>query len=99
MKKIALLFQSGALCVVLACLTIATAPLHAQAPAENAAARPPTADELSQTELLKSYLQVREQLHAALLAIINNRVEAEAAARAQAAAVGEKLEGIRAAIQ
>lgn len=35
-----------------------------------------TPEELSQAELLKAYLQVREQLHATQMAIVNNRVEA-----------------------
>ena len=44
-----------------------------------------TPDELSQAELLKAYLQVREQLHATQMAIVNNRVEA----------LTEKLDAIR----
>lgn len=48
---------------------------------------PPTAnaEELTQAELLKAYLQVREQLHATQMAIVNNRVEA----------LTEKLESVR----
>lgn len=37
---------------------------------------PATPEELSQAELLKAYLQVREQLHATQMAIVSNRVEA-----------------------
>jgi hypothetical protein len=48
--------------------------------------------------LLKSYLQVREQLHATQLAIATSRIEAEVTARAQAAAVTEKLEAIKSAM-
>lgn len=55
-------------------------------------------DELSQPELLKSYLQVREQLQATQLAIATSRIEAEVTARAQAAAVGERLEAIKTAL-
>ncbi|HEY4249327.1 MAG TPA: tetratricopeptide repeat protein [Lacunisphaera sp.] len=63
--------------------------------ANPAATTTTTADATSQAELLKSYLHVREQLHDAELAIANNRLEAEAAARAQAAAIAEKLDSIK----
>lgn len=56
-------------------------------------------EDLSQAELLRSYHQLREQLHATQLAVLNSRVESEAAARAQAAALTEKLESIRQAIE
>ena len=72
---------------------------RAQAPAEGLPARPTTPEDLSATEVLKSYLQVRDQLHAAQLAIANNRLEAEAKARAQTAALTEKLEAIRVTVE
>ncbi|HRE82984.1 MAG TPA: hypothetical protein PLN52_18205 [Opitutaceae bacterium] len=56
-------------------------------------------EDLSQAELLRSYHQLREQLHATQLAVLNSRVESEAAARAQAAALTEKLDSIRQAIE
>lgn len=51
--------------------------VKAQPAAETAVANSAaTPEELSQAELLKAYLQVREQLHATQMAIVNNRVEA-----------------------
>ena len=61
--------------------------------------RVPAPEELSQSELLKAYLQVRDQLHATQLAVLNNRVESEAASRAQAAALTERLDAIKAAME
>jgi tetratricopeptide (TPR) repeat protein len=55
--------------------------------------------ELSQAELLKAYLNMQEQLHATQLSVLNNRVEAEAAARAQTAALTEKLEFLRSTLE
>ena len=98
MKKFAVLFRSGALAVTALFSSLSPVPLRAQAPAEPASARPTAPEQLSQAELLKSYLQVREQLQATQLAIINNRVEAEAAARAQSAAITEKIEAIKTAM-
>ena len=47
---------------------------------------------------MESYRQIHEQLRAAQLAIVNNRLEAEATARAQARAIAEKLESFNTAI-
>lgn len=92
----ALFLRSGALCLILFLLVAVRSDLHAQVPAPEPTAPKPTAPaEINQAELLKSYLQVREQLHAAELAIANNRLEAEAAARAQATAITEKLDTLR----
>jgi tetratricopeptide (TPR) repeat protein len=99
MKKIALLSQLGALCVTLLLLA---APTGLRAQASTEAAAPPKAaglDELSQAELLKSYLQIRDQLHATQLAIANSRAETESNARAQATAIAEKLEAIKSAME
>jgi tetratricopeptide (TPR) repeat protein len=68
-------------------------------PAEKPAARADGLDALSQAELLKAYLRVQDELHATQLAIVNNRVEADAAARAQTAAVTEKLDVLRASLE
>ena len=98
MKKTALLFRSGALCVAL----LVVAPMRAQAaqtPAESSTGKSMNPEELSQVELLRSYLQLREQLHLTQLAIANNRAETEATARAQAAAITEKLESIKTAME
>lgn len=69
---------------------------HAQAAVENGPPKPASAvvEELTPAELMNSYRQVREQLQATQLAIANNRLEAETAARAQAIAVAERLEAI-----
>jgi tetratricopeptide (TPR) repeat protein len=48
---------------------------------------------------MRSYLQVRDQLHATQLAIANSRAETEATARAQATAIAEKLEAIKSAME
>jgi len=72
------------LCVLCA---IAGGMNAAPSPAEPAAN--PQAEELSQAELLKAYLQVREQLHATQMAIVNNRVEA----------LTEKLESVKANVE
>ena len=96
MKNVALLSRFGALVVALLFLVAVLTDLRAQATTETAPARPPGLEELSQAELLRSYLQMRDQLHATQLAVVNNRVEAETAARAQVAAITEKLEAIKA---
>lgn len=100
MKITALLFRFGAFGFALLLFVASSRELIAQAVAETPPVKSPAApEELSQAELLKSYLQLREQLHATQLAIGISRAEAEAAARAQAAAIAEKLEGIKAAIE
>ncbi|MDP3069439.1 MAG: tetratricopeptide repeat protein [Opitutaceae bacterium] len=90
MKTIAQQFRLRALALALSFLAPA-AGLFAQAtpPAENPPAKPAAPDEISQAELLKSYLKVREELHATQLAIVNNRV----------AGVTEKLDSIRVAME
>src|SRR5687767_11422349 len=98
MKKFALLFQFGALGVALFLFTHGSES-RAQSPAPTPPAKTANLDDLSQAELLKSYLQVRDQLHATQLAIANNRAETEATARAQATAIAEKLEAIKSAME
>ena len=98
MKKIALLLQYGAVCVTLLLLA-GGSESRAQAAPGNPPAKSQNLDELSQAELLKSYLQVRDQLHATQLAIANSRAETEATQRAQATAIAEKLEAIKAAME
>lgn len=100
MKTLALLPRLGALCLLLSVLSAAEAA-NAPTPAPAAATEPsrqPSPEELAQAELLKAFLQLRDQLHAAQLAIVNNRVEAETNARVQTAAISEKLEAIKAAM-
>ena len=80
MKKSALFLQFGALLVGLS-LVPDPGDLRAQSPAENLPAPAAKADELSPTELLKSYLHTRDALHLTQLAIANNRAESEARRR------------------
>jgi tetratricopeptide (TPR) repeat protein len=98
MKHIALLFQFGALFVA-AFLLAGRSDLKAQPPTETPPAKSADLDELSQAELMRSYLQVRDQLHATQLAIAHSRAETEATARAQATAIAEKLEAIKSAME
>jgi tetratricopeptide (TPR) repeat protein len=98
MKTIALLPRLGALCLLLNVLSAADAANPpAPVPAPDSV-RQPSPEELAQAELLKAFLQLRDQLHAAQLAIVNNRVEAETNARVQTTAISEKLEAIKAAM-
>lgn len=97
MKTVALLPRLGALWLLLALASSLAADAAAPAPAPEAN-RPPTAEELAQAELLRSVLQLRDQLHAAQLAIVNNRVEAETNARVQSTALTEKLESLKTAL-
>lgn len=77
-----------------------TAPLDSRAqPPEGSPAKSPSPEELNQADLLKSYLQLRDQLQTSQLAIANNRLEAEAAARAQASVTADRLEAITSAME
>lgn len=98
MKIIALLPRLGALCLLLNVLTAADVANPPAPAAASESGRQPSPEELAQAELLKAFLQVRDQLHAAQLAIVNNRVEAETNARLQTTAISEKLEAIKAAM-
>ena len=98
MKKITLLPPCGALAIALFIL-VASSYSSAQTAADTSPAKSASPEELNQAELLKSYLQLREQLHATQLAIANNRLEAEATARAQASTIAEKLEAITSAME
>jgi tetratricopeptide (TPR) repeat protein len=98
MKFPALLLQSGALCLALI-FSAAPNTLNAQAASDTAPAKSANLEELSPAELMRSYLQVRDQLHATQLAIANSRAETEATARAQATAITEKLEAIKSALE
>lgn len=95
MKTVALFPRLGALWLLLALSSGLAAEATAPTPEP---ARPPTAEELAQAELLRSVLQLRDQLHAAQLAIVNNRVEAESNARVQSTALTENFEALKAAM-
>ncbi len=111
MRNMVRLSRFGVLCALLWSCAVLTGGLRAQAapgatPPEAPAAAKPAAEApasksagpeaLGQGELLKAYLQLREQLQVAQQAIVDSRREGAAAARAQAAALTEKLDGIRA---
>jgi tetratricopeptide (TPR) repeat protein len=76
---------------VIAAASAQTPPAEASATAK----RPVTPVELSQADLLKAYLQMKEELHATQLAVANTRLEAEAAARTQTQALTEKIEAMK----
>jgi len=90
-----MLSRFAALAISLLVLGSGRASLRAQAAPEAPPAKAASPEDLSRDDLLKSYLQLREQLHAAELTIVKNRLESEAAARAQAAAVTEKLDALK----
>ncbi len=113
MKNIAVLFRSGAVFVTALFLLTARNELSAQLvlpgpagatakaepPAETSPAKtPPAPEQPAPAELMKSYLQVRQQLQATQLAIVTYHVEAEASARAQAEAITEKIDSLKAAM-
>jgi len=100
MKYCSRLFRLGAPLLALGIASITAHEGAAQTAADlNSATKSTSPEDLSQTELLRSYLQLREQLHATQLAVLNGKVEAETAARVQAAALTEKLDSIKVAIE
>jgi tetratricopeptide (TPR) repeat protein len=92
------LFRLSAVCVATLFLVAVSGQLQAQAAPETTSAKPASPEDLSQTELLRAYLQLRDQLHTTQLAIATSRAEAEAASRAQAAALAEKVDSIKTAM-
>jgi tetratricopeptide (TPR) repeat protein len=88
MKTPTVLLRFGAFSVFVLFFVGATIKLTAQPSAETT---PGSAEQLSQSELLKSFLQVREQLHATELAMAS----ADAKARAQTAGIAQQLETIK----
>ncbi|MGC4072360.1 MAG: tetratricopeptide repeat protein [Nibricoccus sp.] len=73
-----------------------TQPAPATVPGSPAPAKiAPTAIELGQPELLKAYLQLKDELHATQLEVANTKLEAESAARAQAKALMEKIDAMK----
>lgn len=100
MKIIAMLFRFGALGVAALFLIVARSELSAQSATDVPHVTSVTSpEELSQTELLKSYLELRKELYATQLAIANSRAEAETAARLRAAAITDKLESIKSSME
>ncbi len=95
MKNISGLFRFGATGVVALLLVVGSA-LWAQTAEENPPKHSPVHENVkNQDELSENYRQLKEQLRAAEQAIINNRLEAEAAASTRTAAITEKLDTLR----
>lgn len=95
------LFRFSAVCVAALFFAGVNGRLQAQVAPEASSTSSRSAaspEDLSQAELLKAYLQLRDQLHTTQLAIATSRAEAEAASRAQAAALAEKMESIKTAM-
>lgn len=93
-----MLRRLSAFCVITVLVAVASGQTSAPIASAIPAAKSPSPEELSQAELLKSYLQLREQLQATQLAIATSRIEAEVTARAQSAALAERLEAIKTAL-
>jgi len=96
MKTSISLFRCGALGVVVVCLLAGRGTGWTQTNSDAGALQ---RAELTQTELIKLNLYLQEQLHAAQLAIERNRQEAQESARAQAAAITQKLNDIQTALE
>lgn len=98
MRDIPRFFRFGAMCTFLLFLSAGSTALTAQTAAHSPTSKSPAPEELSQTELLESYRNLRDQLRMTQTAIVNNRFEAEANTRAQAAAIAEKIEAMNATL-
>ena len=96
MKISSTLLQFGAMCVAMLFLVAGRSDARAQS--SNAIALP-LPEHISESEQLKAQnIRLQAQLREAELAIERNRAEAQEAARAQAAAITEKLNTIQLAI-
>ena len=98
MRDIPRFFRFGAMCTFLLFLSAGSTALTAQTAARNPTSKSSAPEELSQIELLESYRNLRDQLRMTQTAIVNNRFEAEANTRAQAAAIAEKIEAMNATL-
>jgi len=103
MKPVTLLSRLVALSFAAAIFAAFPHRVSAQAAADPQSTAAPApavkADALNQAELIRTYVQMQEQLHATQLAIANNRAAVEAAARAQADSVTEKFESLNASFE
>jgi len=74
--------------------------MQAQDAAKNGAVTPAknAPDTLSQAELQEAYRNLHDQLRATQAAIVNSRFDAEGAARAQSAAIAEKIDAMNATL-
>lgn len=96
MKKSFFHLWASALCGAVVCLLLASqGSLWAQDEAAGGTAKATNSSPAIQTELLQAYIRLQAQLNEAQLAIEQNRVEYQESARAQAAAITEKLSAIQ----
>ncbi|MGD1032231.1 MAG: hypothetical protein ABSA05_13945 [Opitutaceae bacterium] len=96
------LCRVGVLVLLAVGLVAISSAASAEAPPPAAGAAPAKlspSESLNPDELLRSYQDIQEQLRAVQQANVNNRLEAEAAARAQSAAIVEEIESIKGAME
>ena len=98
MQAISRFFRLGATGIILLSLMAGSIKMAAQTAARNDSAKAFAPDQLTQAELIESYRNLRDQLRMTQTAIVNNRFEAEANTRAQAAAIAEKIEAMNATL-
>lgn len=86
--------------LVLLFVAAGSSKILAQDAAKNASVAPSknAPETLSQAELQEAYRNLHDQLRATQAAIVNSRFDAEAAARAQAAAIAEKIDAMNATL-
>lgn len=90
-----MLRRLDALCVLAVLVVTPPVYINAQVPAEIVSAESASTAAASQSDIAKTYLQLREQLQATQLAVATHRIEAEVSARA---AMAEKLDAIKTAL-
>jgi hypothetical protein len=98
MQAIPRFFRHGATGILVLSLIAGSGKLAAQAALGSESPKDTAPEELSQAELIESYQNLRDQLRMTQTAIVNNRFEAEANTRAQAAAIAEKIEAMNATL-
>jgi hypothetical protein len=96
MQEIPRFCRLGTVYFVLLFVAAGISQLEAQNGLRNGPVKAGSPEELTQTELLEAYRNMREQLRATQTSIVNNRFEAEATARDQATATAEKIQAMNA---
>ena len=98
MQDFSRLFRLGATGIFLLSLVAGSVNLAAQTTVHPESTKPVAPEQMSPAELVESYRSLRDQLRMTQTAIVNNRFEAEANTRAQAAAIAEKIEVMNATL-
>ena len=98
MKHIPRLFLFVPVLAVLLFAAPGVAETMAQTASRNEPGKSVAPSQLSQAELQEAYRSLQEQLRATQAAIVNSRLETEATARAQAAALAEKISAMNATL-